>query len=277
MYALISLILAASLFLGGGVTVAAAQNDLPDQPLYPLKLWLENARLVMTGNPQEQADLLMKLEQTRVHEMAALTEEGINPPDQVYDRLETHLRQTMRLAAGMNDADLERTLLQLRDRLQVQDRLIQQLQTQAGPETEPLLTRTRQMLQLHLKLANQGLADPQGFRAMMQNRMQYGPDETATPGPNQQGEPGFHHNNPTVQPPGTPGAGNGNGNCEGNDPLCGPNPNERQPGNNPGNNEPGGLHPENPHDGNGPDGGGDNGNGPGCGRCDGGGSGGGHK
>jgi hypothetical protein len=280
MYALVSLILAASLLLGGGASVAAAQNDLPDQPLYPLKLWTENVRLNLTGNPQEQAELLMAMEQTRVQEVAALTEKGITPPDQVCDRLETHLRQTLRLAAGMDDADLERTLLQLRDRLQEQDRLLQQLQIHASPEAEPLLTRTRQMLQLHLQLEEQGLADPQSFRHKMQNRPQYGPAETSTPEPNQQAEPGYHQTGPTAQPSNTPGASNGNGSCEGNTAPCEPHREREELQNRngdpePGHQEPGGHHPESPQgeqheEGSGSGGSGCNG---GCGS----GEGGGHK
>jgi hypothetical protein len=271
MNALVSLILAASLLLGGGATIAAAQDDLPTQSLYQLKLWTENATLAMNGEPQEQADLLMNMAQTRVQEMAALAEMGITPPDQVRARLEGHLRQTLMLAADMDGAELEQTLLQLRDRLREQDRIMQQSQTHAGAEIEPLLTRTRQMLQLHQRLVDQGLADPQGFRYMMKNGMQYGPDEEATPGPNQQGEPGFHHNGPTEQPTNGPGAGNGS--SEGNGSPGGPNPESPQPGNGgngSGNNEPGGNNPEKPDGGNN----GGSGSGGGGGDDDGGGSGG---
>ncbi len=52
-------ILAGALILGGGATAVAAQDDLPNQPLYPVKLMTENARMALTGDPQEQANLLM--------------------------------------------------------------------------------------------------------------------------------------------------------------------------------------------------------------------------
>ena len=211
MNALVSLILAASLLLGGGVTVAAAQDDLPNQPLYQLKLWTENAKLTMTGEPQEKATLLMNMAQTRVQEMAILAEQGVTPPDQVRERLEEHLRQTLKLAADMDEAARERTLLQLRDQLKTQDHIMQQLQLHVDADVEPLLNRTRQMLQTHLQLVDEGLADPQGFQYMMQNQMQYGQDEEATPEPNQQGEPGFHQNEESGKPDES-NSGNGNGN-----------------------------------------------------------------
>lgn len=259
MNALVSLILAASLLLGGGATVAAAQDDLPNQSLYQLKLWTENATLALNGDPQEQANLLMNMAQTRVQEMAALAEMGIAPPDQVRERLEEHLRQTLRLAADMDEATREQTLLQLRERLQTQDRIMEQLQLHADTATEPLLTRTRQMLQTHLRLVDEGLADPQGFQNMMENQMRYGQDEEAVPEPNQQGEPGFHQNDESGKPPETPGSGNGAG--EGNDSPGGPNPDKPQDGNGgsgSGNEEPGGPNPDKPQGGNGP--GGDAGN-----------------
>jgi hypothetical protein len=252
MNALVSLILAASLLLGGGATVAAAQDDLPNQSLYQLKLWTENAKMAMTGEPQEQANLLMNMAQTRVGEMVALAEMGITPPDQVREQLEQHLHQALMLAANMDEAARDQTLLQLRDRLQTQDRLMEQLQLHVNTETEPQLTRTRQMLQTQLQLVDQGLADPQGFQYMMNNQMRYGQDEEAVPEPNQQGEPGFHQNDQGGQAPVEPGSGNGN--SQGNGTPGGQNPDGPQNGNGgngSGDNAPEGQNQDNPQGGNG--------------------------
>ncbi|MFL7870166.1 MAG: DUF5667 domain-containing protein [Anaerolineales bacterium] len=238
MNALISLMLATALILGGGATAVAAQDDLPDQPLYPVKLWTENATLSMTGDPQLKANLLMQMSQTRVEEMTGLVDNGIPVPDQVQDRLQDQIQQTLMLAADMDDVALTQTLLQLRDQLQTQDRIMEQLQTHASLDTEPLLTQTRSMLQTRLQLVDEGLADPQGFRYAMANQMGYGQDEGVTPEPNQQGEPGFHQNEQggqTVDPSGI-GAGNGASN--------GQNPDNSQKGN-------GGQNQGSPQNGNG--------------------------
>jgi len=274
MNALVSLILVASMLLGGGATVAAAQDDLPTQSLYQLKLWTENATLAMKGDPQEQANLLMSMAQTRTQEMAALVEQGVKPPDRVRERLEQHLNQILQLAADMDGIDCEQTLLQLRERLQTQDQLMQQLQIHASPETEPLLTQTRQMLQTHLRMVEAGMADPQGLRYIMQNQMRYGQEEEATPEPNQQGEPAYHQNgqqNGTDEPPNVvPGNQESNGNNTGNEAHGGPNPDMPQNGDGKGgsgNEAPGGPKPERPKDGSGSGSGsgGDGGNGPGMG------------
>jgi hypothetical protein len=251
MNVLVSLILVASLFLGGSVTVAAAQNDLPNQPLYQVKLWTEDTALALAGTPQKQATVLMNMAQRRVEEMAALTEEGIVPPTQVREQLEQHLNQTLALASNMDGPALEQTLLQLRDHLQTQDRIMEQAQMHANAATEPLLTQTRQMLQTRLQLVDKGLADPQGFHYMMENQMRYGQDEEVTPEPNQQGEPGLYQNDQSGQPTnepgtgnrtgsGTPGGQNSNGSQNGND------------GNGAGNQMPGGgQNPEQPQGGQG--------------------------
>ena len=256
MNALVSLILAASLLLGSGATVAAAQDDLPNQSLYQLKLWTENVKMAMTGEPQEKANLLMNMAQTRVQEMVALAEQGIAPPDQVRERLEQHLHQALQLAADMDEAARERALLQLRDQLKTQDRIMQQLQLHVDAEIEPLLMQTRQMLQTLLHLVDEGLADPQGLQYMMQNQMQYGQDEEAVPEPNQQGEPGFHQNEDSGKP--TETLGNGDGNGQGNEEPGGPNPDAPQSGNGsdaPGNEEPGSSNPDSPGSGQGSQGG----------------------
>lgn len=235
MNALVSLILATALILGGGATAVAAQDDLPNQPLYPVKMWTENATLALTGDPQLQANLLMQMSQTRVEEMAGLVDNGIPVPDQVQERLQDQLQQTLMLAANMDDATLTQTLLQLRDQLRTQDRVMEQLQTHVTTDTEPLLTQTRLMLQTCLQLVDEGLADPQGFRYAMTNQMQYGQNEEATPEPNQQGEPGFHQNDQGGQQPVDPsGIGAGNGASGGQ------NPDNSQNGNGSGNEMQGG-------------------------------------
>jgi len=188
--------------------VAAAQDDLPNQSLYQLKLWTENAKMAMTGEPRDQATLLMNMAQTRLQEMVTLAEQGVTPPDQVRDRLEEHLNQALQLAANMDETTREQTLLQLQDQLQTQEAILEQLQLHVNAEIEPLLTQTRQMLQIRLQLVDDGLADLQGFQYMMENQMQYGQDEEAIPEPNQQGEPGFHQNDDSGQPAEAPGEPN---------------------------------------------------------------------
>ena len=57
--------------LGSG-TVALANDSLPDAPLYPVKLMLEETRMAMADNPVEQATLQTELAQVRLEEMTRL-------------------------------------------------------------------------------------------------------------------------------------------------------------------------------------------------------------
>jgi hypothetical protein len=56
-----------------------------------------------------------------------------------------------------------KTLLQIRDRLQTQDRLLDQLQDGTCADCKPILEQTRDMLRTQLGQVEDGLADPQGF------------------------------------------------------------------------------------------------------------------
>ncbi len=199
---LVSVLLAAALLMGSGATLASAQDDLPGEPLYEVKLFAEDVGLSLPGSPEAKVERLMELAQVRTQEMAALVEDGQAVPEAVFQRLEQHIQQALETAAAIeDDADLTRTLLQLRDRLQSQDRLLLQLQTDAEVQEEPLLTRTRDRLQDRLCQVEDGLANLDGFRYAMQNQMRYGQDDSLEPAPNRQGEPGFHQNSePTLVP-----------------------------------------------------------------------------
>jgi hypothetical protein len=70
------------LLLGGNATVAPAQDDLPDEPLYQIKLLSENVNLLLTSDPMAQIEMLIQQTETRTEEMAALTMKDITPsPD----------------------------------------------------------------------------------------------------------------------------------------------------------------------------------------------------
>jgi uncharacterized membrane protein YgcG len=176
---LVSVLVIVGLLAGGGMTVNAAQNDLPNEPLYGVKTWSENVSLQFQNNPEAKVERLMELAQTRVQEMTQLTEAGQTPPDQVRLRLEQHLQQAFQVCSNMEDAALDQTLLQLHDQLQQHERDMQNLQVHAAQDAQPILERTRTMLQTRLQLVNDGLQDHEMFRNTVRNGFQYG--QTRTP------------------------------------------------------------------------------------------------
>lgn len=243
---LISILVIASLAFGGGtMAVGAAQNDLPNEPLYVLKTWSEDISLQFQNDPQLKVERLMELAEIRVQEMTQLTEDGQTPPDQVALRLEQHIHQALQICSNLDEATLNQTLLQIRDRLQEQDRIMQQLQIHATQDAQAILERTREMLQLRLQLVDDGLMDSEMFRNTIRNEFQYGQEEEQMPPaqngsgqPIGEGEPQPHGNDngsgagpntdpgePNVNPggpnpsvtPGSGGSGSGGSGSGGNE------------------------------------------------------------
>jgi hypothetical protein len=62
--------------LGGGGTVVAANQSLPDSPLYAMKLATEEMRLNLTTSSLGKADLEMQLANRRVNEIVIMAEDG---------------------------------------------------------------------------------------------------------------------------------------------------------------------------------------------------------
>jgi hypothetical protein len=81
-------------------TVAAASGSMPDQPLYPVKLASEQARLALTFSPLHKAELYARLADRRVLEIVYLASK--NKPEQVQrttQSLDGHLARIADLAA----------------------------------------------------------------------------------------------------------------------------------------------------------------------------------
>jgi hypothetical protein len=160
---LVSALVFAGLLFGGNATVAAAQNALPTEALYQVKLLTEEAQLFFNTNPAAEVELLMQQAQTRIQEMAALNEQGITPPDALMTRTQDRIYQALEVASTLDETEVTDTLLQIRDQLQTQDRLLTQLQDGSCTDCEPALDQTRDMLRDQLRQVEDGLANPQGF------------------------------------------------------------------------------------------------------------------
>ena len=215
MNALVSILVALALVAGGGATVAAAQDDLPTEPLYQVKLFTEDVRLMLNADPQTEIDMLMEMSQERTREMITLSEAGITPPNQVALRLEQHIRQAMEVTSRLEGQAMKGALSGIQTSLQTQEQMMLQAQNQAAGEEPTLMTQTQAMLQIRLRQVDDGLADPAGFQYNIQNERQFGQDEEATPFPNQQGEPTFHQNEQAPAGSGNGPQGNGPHNPEG--------------------------------------------------------------
>jgi hypothetical protein len=178
---LTTLLLVFGLVAGGAGTVYAAQDSLPNESLYPVKTFTEDVRLDLTPDRQAQIELLMSFAQERVEEIASLVDEGSVPPDPVMLRLDRHLQQAIQLAQGVDDESLPQTLSRMQISMMIQEQVLEQAQQHALPDEAPALERARNQLRFRLRLVEDGLADPPGFRNMNQQQRQHQYDITLTP------------------------------------------------------------------------------------------------
>jgi hypothetical protein len=237
MNVLLSILVIAGLLFGGSATVVgAAQDDLPNEPLYALKTWSEDFSLRLQNSPEAKVDRLMELTQIRIHEMTQLTEEGQPIPDQVRVRLEQHIQQALQLCAQMDDPTMERALLQIRERLALQVEEMTQLQFRAQEQAFPaaqqqiqIMNQTQTMLQQRLEIADEGLQNRELFREQAQNGFQFGREEDFVP-PKEDGN-GQQNGQPDAFPgEPNPAPGESGNPSSSPDPAPSPSPNPTQGG-----------------------------------------------
>jgi hypothetical protein len=152
------------LVLGGtSATAYASQDDLPNQFLYPVKILSENIQADLTTNNETKLALALEFAETRIEEIVQLKAEGLMPPEPVYANLEMQIQKAIMLATQLGESKLEPALLQIRDRLQIQEKLVSQ------DDQDPILLRTRTLLQERIQLVNTGLGNLNGFYYEAQN------------------------------------------------------------------------------------------------------------
>jgi len=285
-----TIILVITLILGGGgITVAAAQQSLPDEGLYAVKTWSENTRVRLTGNEETQLQLALDFAARRGEEIQAMLQAGRVPSAAVQERMQLHYENALRLAFEQPIEQKTQSLERIHAQLRQQEQQFLDLAVPPGPQGETFLVRTRTMLRDRLQLCEDAIHNPAATREQLRNQNQNGgavspsapgmgpfktqpgnPWTTGTPtplsgygpgpGPSMTGTPaGSGGNNPWVEGTPTPGSGYG--------PGPGPGDCDQDCDGSGGNNQPGG--PNNP--GNQPNPGGEGGGGSGGGGGDGGG------
>ena len=188
------------LFGSAGATAAMAANSLPDSPLYPVKLAMEDARLAVTTSPAQQAQLHLAMVGERTREMTQQALNGDVPGAPTLDRLQHHLNYTLQLASQLPDEELTGVLTQAQAKI----RTLAQEMSQLQPEVvEPAQVRLRQAYQLLKQAegeAEGGLVDPLAFRRSFgRNRPDDEPASPEAPLPLEGAEP-VPVQNPDVNP-----------------------------------------------------------------------------
>ena len=152
------------LLLGGTTATAyAAQDALPTETLYPVKVFTEDIQADLTSNPELKLELALQFAETRINEITQLQEAGLMPPEPVYANLQMQIQRAIELATQLGEKNLEPALLQIRERLQ------NQVQLMGESSEDPVLLRTRTMLQERIQLVDTGLGNLNGFYFEAQN------------------------------------------------------------------------------------------------------------
>lgn len=162
-----------SLVLGGsGATVVAAQEAMPNDPLYGIKLATEDVQIQATNNTQTRIELEFVFANRRTNEIVGMANEGVVPPTQIMNRQQSETEAAFHEAASLDDAAMRQVLLRtqtmLRDQLQITD----QARSQASDQVMPTLDRVHEQLRLQLDLTDLGLRDPQQFRIQVHQTKQ---------------------------------------------------------------------------------------------------------
>lgn len=199
MAAILSLAILFFVVLGGSGTVYAAQTSMPDEFLYPVKLWSEDLRLDLSLSPEQQLQLNLAFADRRVEEIRAAFDEGTFPGEEVQVRLQTHLSEALRLAAAQDDPNA--ALQQVRLRIEQQLRILEQTGA-ANAQGEQTRQQIQQMLQERLE-QNQTAEPLQQQNQVQQQNMTSQPDQAGGAG-----NGGFQQGSPTDQT--SPGTGAGN-------------------------------------------------------------------
>ncbi len=154
-------------FGGAGATVYAAQDSLPGDLLYPVKIASEEFRMNISTETQSQFQLLLEFTNRRMGEIVSLSSNGEVIPQKLMTQLQTEFQNAFQLAAGMSDTEMTPALLKIQATIRQHQQTMASL---SSGSNDPLLARIRTMLQVQEQLCELGLTDPLIFRLQVRQR-----------------------------------------------------------------------------------------------------------
>jgi hypothetical protein len=248
-FALSAFLVLTLVFGAGATTVAAAQAALPDETLYPVKIWSEDARLGWEDDPQAKLDLALQFAANRGEEIQTILASGTGFPDPLLTRFENQQQLALSLAAGLPNDQIRPALEQIHNQALQQEHVMAQLQLNDS-DTQQIRTRIQTMLQTQAQIAQQGLENPEWLREQLRlherDRLKFSlptveVTETAIPSSidnkpleTETSEPGSNYGsgssqNPWMDGTATPGFGYGPGTGANGNASTTPHPNVENP------------------------------------------------
>jgi hypothetical protein len=141
-----------------------AAESLPDSPLYPAKMMMEDARISLASDEVELAETHLDIAGERLQEMERLMVDGKMPEDALLARAENHVEAAFGLAADMPSQNMAGVLAQAQEMVQTRTRAFADIEAQIPTEVEPAYKQVQQMLQNAGEVAAAGLQNPQLLR-----------------------------------------------------------------------------------------------------------------
>lgn len=175
---------AVAVFLGAGTyTVASADDSLPGDWQYPVKLQTERVRLALTFSDDARRDVRLDIAEERAEEIEQLAERGRRITPGVIDRL---VDQTAPLVEAAEKGELDTgEAARLREIAQRQKQVLAQVAGAVEPETQEKLTEavqlSRQAVEVSARItANDPQRPPQVVTASVELTPTPSPSPTAT-------------------------------------------------------------------------------------------------
>jgi hypothetical protein len=201
---------------GGGVTAYAAQDSMPDDALYPAKLFFEDVQLGFTFDPDSKVDLLTDFANRRIDESVELASKGKGIPDKVIARLDSQLAAIMQVTADLeDDEEIIETIGRIRSELNDHVYVEKMLNLNQPDSVDPQLDKLRATLRNRHRVLEEGIEDPGHFQTQFRHEVEPTPTLTSTITTTvPEGGLLVDCLEPDCDPTGEPGAGDGPGNCE---------------------------------------------------------------
>lgn len=219
----IGILAALVLALGSvGGSVYASQNSLPDEFLYPVKIFVEDTRLRQEQDPEERLELETIFALRRMEEIQTLIKQGRDVPERATRRLQDHLDGMLLQASRFQEGEEGRGMDQVGASFQEMNQEMIKLQTENPGQGQEALNQVREKIQLGLEVSGKGPggnpAEESGTPGKSDQAPSQDPDHEPGSGkPEQSGEetqdPGKNWEVPPGQDPDfTPGKGKGKNN-----------------------------------------------------------------
>lgn len=151
-----------------GHIVWAASESLPHNPLYPLKVTVENQHFKHIDDPEVQVVIAMALTEERIKELQILVERNQTIPSSVVDRTGQLSALALNAAAWTPEPLMADMLNFIIRRTRAQANALEVLKAQTNGHNHTELNKTQRSCLLVERVASMALEYPESFRAAYQ-------------------------------------------------------------------------------------------------------------